>query len=262
MKYVEMCRLAVEEAERKLSLEKETRIEVGEAKLGGKSILADRLMDRELTGYFKKKGFFVATEESGFSGDKDSEHIVLIDPLDGSRNYANRIPIYCVSIAIAKNKPVILLKDVIASYVKKLITGEEFYADKERVYVPNEIEQPVSEVVSILSYGDEKLIRLIKEFRNSRLLGSASYEICLVARNSLSAFIDLRNKLRTVDVIAASYILERKGGLISDLRGERIRFKPLQKGIGIIAARSKSILKRVLKAINAINATKGMMENI
>jgi len=74
-----------------------------------------------------EEGLTIISEEIGIRDIKGGGTIVLIDPVDGSRNAISGIPFYCTSIAVADGKQV---GDIYLSYVLNLINGDEFWAEK------------------------------------------------------------------------------------------------------------------------------------
>jgi len=84
-----------------------------------------------------------------------------------------------------------------------------------------------------------------------RTLGSVSLEMCLLARGSLDAFVDIRNLTRVVDVAAALVILQESGCTVSDAKGEELE-NPLtaSEGLALVAARSKKLHRRLIEMVN------------
>ena len=69
---------------------------------------------------------YILSEEAG-EIIQDSNHKWIIDPIDGTVNYANRIPICCVSIGIEKDGKMIL------GAVYNPFIGELFFAEKGKI---------------------------------------------------------------------------------------------------------------------------------
>lgn len=85
-------------------------------------IASERYLIDSLKSIISEASFFA--EESGKSGPKSSEYCWVIDPLDGTTNFAYGIPHFCISIALTHlHKPVFGM-----IYVP--ITNELFYAQK------------------------------------------------------------------------------------------------------------------------------------
>ena len=54
-----------------------------------------------------KKNFSSLTEESGFIEKKDKENYWIIDPIDGTTNFLNGVPHFCISIALLVDNEII-----------------------------------------------------------------------------------------------------------------------------------------------------------
>ena len=54
-----------------------------------------------------KKNFSILTEESGFIEKKDKENFWIVDPIDGTTNFLNGVPHFCISIALLVDKEII-----------------------------------------------------------------------------------------------------------------------------------------------------------
>ena len=163
-------------------------------------------------------GTFIA-EETGVT-EYPGSYKVVIDPLDGSRNYKRGIPWFSISIAVAPKEGT--LKDVIAGIVYPPIglepigfaKGKGCYRGLVRVsprksseYVFVYVDNP--EAYRLLGEGFERL-----KGKVVRSMGSAALEIALTGIGVGYAFIDLRAKLRVVDVAAASGVVWECGGAI------------------------------------------------
>ena len=83
---------------------------------------AEEIIIKELEK--SKKNFSILTEESGFIKNKDKDNFWIIDPIDGTTNFLNGIPHFCISIAL------LFEKDIIAGVIYDPIKDELFYAEK------------------------------------------------------------------------------------------------------------------------------------
>ncbi|MCE4615072.1 MAG: hypothetical protein F7B60_06060 [Desulfurococcales archaeon] len=168
-------------------------------------------------------GKFIA-EETGVT-EYQGSYKIIIDPLDGSRNYKRGIPWFSISIAVAPKEG--SLKDVIAGIVYPPLGIEplgfakglgcyrglvETKAKKGSEYVFVYVDNP--EAYRLMGEGFSKL-----KGKVVRSMGSAALEIGLTGIGVGYAFIDLRAKLRVVDVAAASGIVWECGGTIHMLPG-------------------------------------------
>jgi myo-inositol-1(or 4)-monophosphatase len=170
-------------------------------------------------------GASVLAEESGASGSGDLRFIV--DPLDGTTNYAHRLPLYCCTVAAeVKGK-------VEAGCTVDPTRGEIFLAERGRGATLNGAKLQVSSVALLeralvctgFPYGDrEKLPEMIAAFgrltqasRGSRRLGSAALDLAFVAAGRLDAFWEVG--LKAWDVAAGVLLVQEAGGVVTRFDG-------------------------------------------
>lgn len=146
----------------------------------------------------------------------------VVDPLDGTVNYANGIPFYCVSIALVEDgRPVV-------GVVRDPARGEVFAATVDgpatldgRVVGASTKERIIDYVVSISLSGGKALTRarsVRRAIRVSRSMGSAALALAYVANGRFDAFAQ-QGGLSTWDVAAAGLIAERAGATVTELDG-------------------------------------------
>jgi myo-inositol-1(or 4)-monophosphatase len=70
--------------------------------------------------------------EEGGSLEKKSDYIWIVDPIDGTVNYAHAVPIFCVSIALE------IRKEVVLGIVYSAMTNEKFWAEKGKAAYLND----------------------------------------------------------------------------------------------------------------------------
>jgi myo-inositol-1(or 4)-monophosphatase len=146
----------------------------------------------------------------------------VIDPLDGTVNYANGIPYFCVSIGlISEARPAVgvvldpLREDCYAATADgpATLNGEPIVAsDKEA------LGDFVVSLAIIGRGGIGRERRVGREVRIPRRMGSAALSLAYVASGRFDAFVQ-NGGLSLWDVAAAGLIAERGGATVSDLRG-------------------------------------------
>jgi myo-inositol-1(or 4)-monophosphatase len=146
----------------------------------------------------------------------------VVDPLDGTINYANGIPFFCVSIALVEaGRPVL-------GVVHDPTRGETFAAAAGGRSTLNGIAITPSEkaklsdfVVSMALSGRAATSRIRavrRAVRVPRSMGSAALALAYVANGRFDAFVQ-QGGLSTWDVAAAGLIAEAAGALVTDLSG-------------------------------------------
>ncbi len=178
----------------------------------------------------------IIAEEGGEQG-KRSERKWIIDPLDGTTNFAHSFPFFAVSIGFMVND------EVVAGVVYNPVMDEFFEAEKGKGAFLNKRPINVSGTDNIrdalvatgFPYDIDKksdeiigrLKRIIVEAQGLRRPGAASIDLCYVANGRLDGFWE--QDLKPWDTAAGSIILTEAGGKISDFNGKS--FNPWLKSI-------------------------------
>ncbi len=191
----------------------------------------DALLGEE-TGEHRSRGGLTPTGGIG--------RVWVVDPLDGTINYANGIPFFCVSIAlVADGRPAV-------GVVHDPVRGETFAATAtgpatlDGTAITASGKDQLSDFVVSMSLGGRALTSraraVRKAIRVSRSMGSAALALAYVAHGRFDAFVQ-QGGLSTWDIAAAGLITERGGATVTDLAGGPwfdIGRGP--KSIGILAA--------------------------
>lgn len=189
----------------------------------------DLLCEREIIRIIKKRfpdHEFLA-EESGASGGPSSSSKWIIDPLDGTINYAHGFPVYCVSIGLEHEG------EMIVGVVYNPCMDELFVAQKGRGATLNGDPISVStiaelkdgllvtgftpEVVHSDSDNMDRFRNFMKASQAVRRPGSAAIDICYTAMGRFEGFWEL--KLNAWDVAAGVVIMQEAGGKVTKLDG-------------------------------------------
>jgi myo-inositol-1(or 4)-monophosphatase len=150
----------------------------------------------------------------------------VVDPLDGTTNFAHGLPTFAVSIALEKAGTVVL------GVVYDPIREETFVAERGQGARLNDGGIGVSEtdelvralVVTGFPYDRDEVPEAVELFgrfsvraQGMRRLGSAALDLCFVAAGRLDAYYE--RGIHAWDVAAAGLILEEAGGKITDYQG-------------------------------------------
>ena len=146
----------------------------------------------------------------------------VIDPLDGTVNYANGIPYYCVSVGlVVDDQPTVgvILDPARDDLYTATIDGP---ACLDGVAVRASVKETLSDyVVSLAVIGPGGLSRerrIAPRIRIHRRMGSAALSLAYVANGRFDAFIQ-NGGLSPWDVAAAGLIAERAGAVVTNLTG-------------------------------------------
>lgn len=172
----------------------------------------------------------ILAEESGLK-EGTPECSWLIDPLDGTTNFAHQVPIFCISIAFAT-------RDIIRTgIVLNPINGELFSATRgqgaQRNGKPIQVSSTSRISDSLLVTGFPYNLREIfdpiisryasclRAAQGIRRLGSAALDLCYVACGRFEGFWE--QNLKPWDTAAGSLIAAEAGGHVTDFSNRRFQ---------------------------------------
>jgi len=193
-------------------------------------IAADRNSEALLVERLAASGIPLYSEEAGAIGAKAPARrakkadppLWIIDPLDGSLNYHQGIPLCCVSVALYEGpRPVLgVVYDFNHDEMFCGLAGRGAWLNHALIE-PSRTEL-VSRAVLATGFpvrGDfstaavQRFVGEAQEFRKVRLLGSAALSLCYVACGRVDAYRE--DGIRFWDVAAGLAIVEASGGLVS-----------------------------------------------
>lgn len=164
----------------------------------------------------------------------DAEHLWIVDPLDGTNNFAHHNPQFASSIAY-------FYKGIaVCSCVHNPILNATYTAEKKKGAFLNNKPIAVSQTSSLEEslvgtgfYYDrgtmmENTLETIKELfqkniHGIRRLGAASLDLCYVASGIFDAYFEY--KLAPWDFAGGALILEEAGGQVSNCLGTPLGFE-------------------------------------
>jgi myo-inositol-1(or 4)-monophosphatase len=179
----------------------------------------------------KESSFPILAEESGKSKEHLDETFWVVDPLDGTANYARDIPLCCVSIALMhKMNPVLGViydfnnSDLYEGHLDGEAKLNEIAIKVSDTTLPSE-GILVTGLPNNTDYSDQALLGMVKDFqkwRKVRMIGSAAIASCYVA----SAKADVYKEFGTYiwDVAAGAAIVNASGGR-AEITNQRDNFQ-------------------------------------
>ncbi len=187
----------------------------------------DHEADEIIIGLIRDRhpGHNLLTEETGRI-DNGSPYTWVVDPLDGSSNYVNHNPFFCVSICLAyENTPITGV--IFAPFIEELAVARKGHGctlNGRRVEVSDTTDLSKSYIVGCpggdlnnqrfakMSYS---LNESIKDFRK---MGSAAIEAYTVAAGRVDSFVTLN--ISPWDIAAGALCVQEAGGKVTDFDGE------------------------------------------
>lgn len=170
-------------------------------------------------------------EETGFQ-ERNSAYTWVVDPLDGTSNFAAGLPWFGVIICVLKKSMPIM------SGCFMPIQNEIYFAEKgkgatrngKKISVSSEIELKNILAAYSLDFSDEpgkteheaKIIQqVVQKVRNLRST-NCLLDFCYTADGKLGACINQTTKIW--DIAGPSLIIEEAGGLVTDIYGNQFNF--------------------------------------
>ena len=169
----------------------------------------------------------VISEEIGTKDIRGGGTIVLIDPVDGSRNAIAGIPFYGTSIAVAKGNRI---GDIYLSYVLNLVNGDEFWAERTKGAFMNggKIATQKNAIFYLTAYEAQtpatdihRIVSLLSASRKTRCLGATALDIAYLAQGSISVFVN-PSPSRSFDFAGGWLLVKEAGGIFTDADGNHI----------------------------------------
>lgn len=197
-------------------------------------------------------GHAILAEEGGLSGGP-ADYRWVIDPLDGTTNYAQGLPIFAVSVALQHKEKTVL------GVVYTPVTGQLFTAIRghgaclngEKISVSGKSElgecvlatgfpyDVASHPVNNLNYFSAFILKT----RAVRRLGAAAYDLACVAAGKFDGYWEM--SLSPWDMAAGALLVEEAGGVVRYFRQDR--------GISLIAG-NRLICDRIQAEIAKVDA--------
>jgi len=192
--------------------------------------------------------------EETMNGLESEDRLWVIDPIDGTRNFANGLPYFSISIALFVEDEVKVGVVYAPCYNDELyhaVKNEGAYLNSSEI-VMRSPDQSLNETIVVTGFSyckGAELIEPLKVYRNVfeeaidvLRFGSAALDLCQVATGRVGAYYE--PSLKPWDVAAGKLILEESGGVVSDYTGEDLDiFSKVGDNfnVNIISAKNKTI---------------------
>ncbi len=173
-------------------------------------------------------------EEGGYRGNENSDFLWVVDPLDGTTNYSQGLPIFSISIAL-QYKGETISGVVYAPYLDEIFVATKgngaFMASRGGEWKKMGVSEKLDLNISVIGTGfpydkgtnadnnSTEVSRILPSVRDIRRLGSAAYDLCCVACGLLDGYWEM--SLNIWDVCAGNLIVEEAGGVICKYRSDR-----------------------------------------
>lgn len=202
---------------------------------------ADLAIDRILRERLPRGGEGWISEESLAQAAAPGAPTWVVDPIDGTRSFANGVAEFSISVAlVAAGRPLLAV-------LANPATGERYEAVAGHGATASVGDRPVgalaatrarsfAETSILVSESDRQRRRFAERLAGARLIakGSLAYKLALVASGAHDAFVSGR-AAHDWDIAAGVLLVREAGGRVTDLRGEEIV-------LGLAEARHQGLL--------------------
>lgn len=223
---------------------------------------ADLAADKEILEILKEAPapYNIISEESGYL-DQGSEYTWIVDPLDGTSNFAAALPWFGVIIALL-HKGIPVLGGMYLPIDDDLYIAEQgmgAWKNGEVLKASTSLNMEENLLAYSFDYSDtpgktelemDVLAKLSKRVRNIRSTNSL-VDYCYVADGRLGAALNQCTKIW--DIAAPWLLIREAGGIVSDIDGREIIFQISASAVDqnyTIAASGKGIHKEIIKTIS------------
>ncbi|MBI5285106.1 MAG: inositol monophosphatase [Chloroflexi bacterium] len=190
-----------------------------EAELRVKAILAAEFPDHK-----------ILSEETAYDTDATSGWTWVIDPIDGTKNYAIGLPFWCTNVALCLDaEPVVgLTYDAVHGEGFWAVAGEGAFCNADRIAASDK-DDVFSSVISIdLGYDDAMGLRQLDLMRSIfprvqgiRITGSAALGLAYAACGRIDLYTHMN--VSPWDVAAGILLVREAGGVATDRDGAPMR---------------------------------------
>ena len=160
---------------------------------------------------------------------------IIIDPIDGTTNFAHHIPHCAISVGVYENKKpkYAIVYNPILNELYCAKKGEGAFKNGKKINVSNQDDFQRSLIATGFPYSSaenekdlkwviNKLNHILPRCQDIRRLGSAALDLCYVAEGKYEGFYEIN--LKPWDVSAGVLIVQEAGGLISNEFGDEYNF--------------------------------------
>lgn len=166
-------------------------------------------------------------EETGMTAGASADRIWIIDPLDGTSNYLQHFPMWCVSIALRERGEIVcgLIYEPLRDLFFTAERGAGAFRNGERVRVSSHDRVESSFLATGFPFRAQEYVDayvaifkdVIRTSKGVRRAGSAALDLAYTAAGVFDGFFEMH--LAAWDVAAGSLLVTEAGGVVTDFSG-------------------------------------------
>ncbi len=225
----------------------------------------DRQSEQRIVGMIQSRfpdHSILAEEETNIEATK-SEYRWIIDPVDGTTNFAHSYPQFCVSIALEHDAKVILglVHDPVKGETFRAVRGQGATLNGEGIQTTDETDIGKALLSTGFPYDRRQRVDFYLSFFKGFMLscqdirrnGSAALDLCYVACGRMDGFWEFG--LSPWDIAAGALIVEEAGGTMSDFAGNP--FSIWRKETLASNGRIHPAMVKIMQSCMRVDSTKG-----
>jgi myo-inositol-1(or 4)-monophosphatase len=224
-------------------------------------ISADGWIRQWLTTHFESGVVESEEQTDAFEfGRSEQGFRFIVDPVDGSDNFARRLPLSAISLAVLPRQVPLSTSETAYALVGDTSTPEALvaargvgaYSGGLRLHTSDTRHLRHAFVSCELNHSapDASLAELMRSCSGVRAYGCASRALCLVAVGALDAHIDVRGRLTPESFLAASLLVTEAGGYVCCVDGGAPGpFESLQDRTTLVATSTKELAEEIINAL-------------
>lgn len=191
-------------------------------------VAVEKYLKKKFTKRFKN--FNIIAEESD-NANIEFNNSIIIDPIDGTTNFVNGVPHTAISVGVYKNKKpylAVVYNPILDElYTAKIGRGAYLNGKELKVSLEDNFQKSLIATGFPYTSGTDEndlndVVKKIKDVlplcQDLRRLGSASLDLCYVARGTYEGYYEMN--LKAWDVSAGVLILTEAGGKVSNISGD------------------------------------------
>ncbi|MFQ5862633.1 MAG: inositol monophosphatase family protein [Candidatus Brocadiales bacterium] len=241
----------------------ESHVEVGWNPKGHKQRGFDLQVEKVVHDYIEKnitETIALLSEESGETvlGKGSPKYRLVLDPVDGSDNFARGIPISGMAVAALPADAPLSVRNVEYAMVGDFTGGRCLLAQKGEGAFFRESRLSTSRTRDINSafiscelshyYVQAPIATLLSRAAGVRSFGCATAALRMVAEGWIDAHIDARDRLTAENFLAPYLLIREAGGVVTGMDGEELtEIADLQTGYSLLASSNMGLHEKILK---------------
>ncbi|KUH32395.1 fructose-1,6-bisphosphatase [Thermococcus celericrescens] len=207
----------------------------------------DKVAEDVVIGRLEPLGVNLVSEEIGFI-DNGSDYTVVVDPIDGSYNFAAGIPIFAFSFAVFRGKEPVYgaIYEFVPKHFYEAVPGRGAFMNGRRITV----RKPERGKEALSFYTRGRCTGLIKRVKRVRVLGAIAVELTYLAKGALDGVMDIRNYVRPTDIAAGVLIAKEAGAIVTDGTGRELEIHlSATEQTNIIAVNDRYLLDMIMEEL-------------